>query len=319
MLALLPTPRPRPLAPRMGLWVPSSHELDGLRRRVLRFGHVVPARAGTPREARRLLGPVGFRAPAEAPPEPAWEGGLKRDVAALKTHLDLLNESGRAAGEPGGAFWYDAPEALTRLGYRRQGHGAFNSDTLARHVERVRALCEGEAAPWRLTGEASFTASGTPRRLRVAPGPELGRWLAKLPPDDARGITDALLALPTHGQGNAQHRLAVSLAATLAGWARAGARRGAGRVVRPLGRLLEEAGVATLTELQDAQLRSPNAAKRLRANLAGEGFDDEGAFALLRRLGGYALDVVDEGAFWASGPGWLQRFWEAPVALTLGS
>lgn len=320
MLALVPSPRPaRSPAPRMGLWVPSHPELDGLRRRVLRPGRFVPARPGTAPEARRLLGPVGFRPPAaEAPEAPAWERGLRRDVAALKTHLDLVNEAGRAAPEAGGAFWYDLPEALARLGYRRQGHGAFNSDTLARHAERVRALCEGPEAPWRLSGEAAPTASGTPRRLRLSPGPALARWLAKVPAD-ARGLTSALLALPTHGQGNERNRLAVLLAAELAGWARAGARRGAKRLVRPVGALLARAGIATLTELHDAQLRSPNAVKRLRANLAGEGFADEGAFALLRDLGGYGLDVVDEEAFWASGPGWVSRFWEARVGLTLGS
>jgi len=258
-----------------------------------------------------------------------FQPAAPRDATLLKTHLDLVDQAYRRPAR-GMGFWYDLPEALGRMGYQRQAGGQFHPDTTRALTGRLTILAKGrvsvedpaiEAEPfWRFFAQGEDGAlwpieeqSGRPiKRVLAVPGAwwqaiELGSYRASLP--------RALATLPMDGHGHQVERVALQLAAELAVWERAEARKGPHQTHRRLGALLENAAVADKATLLEAVSRRDNGPKRLRTYLAGEGFADEGALALLRQLGGFAIDVKDEAAFWATGRAWVERFWDARLVI----
>lgn len=265
------------------------------------------------------------------------------DANLLKAHLDLVGEGVR--GGEGGPFTYDLGSALDRLGYRRHPGGGFHPATVREHLGRLSALgglqmaAEAADAPasfqapleeapvWRfavaeagglpgpwLEGAEAFARLGAGAKLWVQPGP----WWALAEPHRQRVLAPAaLLAMPLDGMGNQVHRIALLLAAELAGAEGAANEAGqGGRVVsRRLGPLLAAARVADSARLRQDAAKRLNTPRRLRGYLAGEGFADEGALAALRAVAGFQVDIMDEAAFWATGRGWVDRFWTARLRL----
>ena len=163
-----------------------------------------------------------------------------------------------------------------------------------------------------LETESDWAAARRQGRVVAVPG----AWLAACElPSYRLPLGRALLALPMDGHGHAVERVALLLATELAVWERAEMRHGPHAVKRGVGALLARAGVAELEQLRAETSAKGNGPKRLRAYLAGEGFADEGALALLRRHGGFDVDIQDEAAFWAAGRGWVERFWDARLRL----
>jgi hypothetical protein len=271
--------------------------------------------------------------PVEAAPAPA------RDANLLRTHLDLVDQAYRQAGEAGG-FGYDLSGALGRMGYKRLSSGGHHPDAGKELIRRLRLLDQARVeldrvlddrltpdlrhAPlWRffrqdgallrpLSSDADWEALKPGDRLVVEPG---GWWGAIDLPHYRLALPRALATLPMDGNGNQMHRLALLLASELAVWERAEMRKGAHAIARSVGPLLEKAMAADKQRLLDDAGRRLNTAKRLREYLAGEGFADEGAFALLRSLGGFDVDIKDEAEFWASGRNWIEKFWDARLVL----
>ena len=264
---------------------------------------------------------------------PAILGAPVKGPNLLKSHLDLVDQAYRRVGEPEG-FVYDLSDALSRLGYKRLAGGGFHTDTVKEHLRRLQALAAqgvaiGEAgaqAPvWRfvvvdraggvrpLDNEADWAAVKASDRLLVLPG---GWWEAIELPRYRLALPRALLSLPLDGQGNQVNRVALLLAAELAVWERAEMRQGPHRIQRRVGALLDRAMVADKGSLLADAARRLNTPKRLREYLAGDGFPDQGALAMLRDLGRFDVDLADEAAFWAAGRGWVERFWDA--RLTIG-
>lgn len=253
-------------------------------------------------------------------------------AALLRTHLDLLDLALRrdAGASP---VVYDLSAALARLGYRRQSHGAFDARTRREHHRRLARLADlaldarfaptvGGGGPvrelraplWEIEACRAPGRAGDalPRRFLVRPG----AWW-----DEVRGgggvleVPRALLALPTDGKGNEVGRVALRLGVDLLLHPAEAARTADRPPKRTVGALLERASVATYAELHDDALRRGNRAKRLRAYLAGSD-EGGGAFGVLARLGVADVRVADERGFWASGPGWLDRFWDAPLRVS---
>lgn len=273
-------------------------------------------------EVRLMRVRIGFQ-PREGKKE------APRDANLLKTHLDLVEQARR---QPMG-FRYDLPEALNRMGYKRGASGSFHPDTLKALTDRLAHLSdmhvsteEQDTPYWRfivdplhqaprtIEGPGAADALRNAPNLLVVPGEwwneiELARYNAPL----ARKLVN----LPMDGNGNEVNRLALLLAAELAVWLRAERRKGASKIARPIGTLLEKAMAADKLELLADAAKRLNTPKRLRSYLAGEGFADEGALALLRDLAGLDVDVKDEAAFWAAGRGWVERFWNAKLAIGL--
>ncbi len=261
-----------------------------------------------------------------APPAPAGAG-------LLKAHLDLVDLVDRHA--PGGAgVVYDLGEALARLGFVRLAGGGYHPSTVREHLRRLAALAErrigleggAEEPVWRffvheagdtlrpLASEQDWEAARRAGRV-VA---QAGAWLQACElPHYRMPVGRELLALPMDGHGHQVERVALLLAAELAVWEGAEMRHGPHAVKRGLGSLLARAGVADLAGLRAETAAKGNGPKRLRSYLAGEGFADEGALALLRAHAGFDVDIADEAAFWAAGRGWLERFWDARMRLGL--
>ncbi|HEY9723563.1 MAG TPA: hypothetical protein V6D47_16245, partial [Oscillatoriaceae cyanobacterium] len=151
--------------------------------------------------------------------------------------------------------------------------------------------------------------------LWVVPGPW---WEAIELPNYRLALPRELFALPLDGQGNQVNRVALQLAAELAVWERAEMKHGPRTLYRSVGALLEKAMLADRAQLVEDSARRLNTPKRLREYLAGDGFPDQGAFAHLRTLGRFEIDIKDEAAFWASGRGWVERFWEARLQIGVG-
>lgn len=266
-----------------------------------------------------------------AEPHPPAEPQAPAGVGLLKAHLDLLDLAYRK--DPGGVgVAYDLGEALARLGFVRLAGGGYHPSTVREHLRRLAALGErriaiegGADEPlWRfflreaggalrpLASEQDWAVARRAGRLVALPG----AWLAACElPHYRLPLGRELLALPVDGHGHQVERLALLLAAELAVWERAEMRHGPHAVKRGLGALLARAGVADLEGLRAETAAKGNGPKRLRAYLAGEGFADEGALALLRRHAGLDVDIADEAAFWAAGRGWVERFWDARLRL----
>ncbi|MNS64734.1 hypothetical protein D3C72_978720 [compost metagenome] len=307
---VLPT-HPVHNALRRGLLIVSNEYEERVRVRV--HGHV--------REVR-----VHTRMPAES-------AAPVKGANLLKSHLDLVDQAYRRSEEPEG-FVYDMADALTRLGYKRLAGGGFHGDTVKEHLRRLQALASqgvavGDASSatpvWRfvvvdraggvrpLESAADWATVKASDRLLVLPG---GWWDAIELPRYRLAVPRTLLSLPLDGQGNQVNRVALQLAAELAVWERAEMRQGPHRMQRRVGVLLERAMVAEKATLVADAARRLNTPKRLREYLAGDGFPDQGALAVLRELGRFDVDIADEAAFWAAGRGWVERFWDA--RLTIG-
>lgn len=306
-----PTPAPHHAAPWLaiapvtgqgGAVMLPTHPLHGIMRRGLLGGlaheplrWATGTRAGSVRVARDV-----------SPTGPALG-----QANLLRTHLDLLDQARRTA-EPGAGFGYDLDRALDRMGYQRLADGGFHPATqrsLARRLgelETVRLTTRGGQGPelanepfWRLEAPADGG-----RIWRAVPG----GWWGSIELDSQRhGVGAELLAMPLDGHGHQVQRITLLLATELAGHEPHKATIG-------LGTLLERARVTSRESLLADAARRLNTPKRLREYLAGEGFADEGALALLRGLG-YGIDIRDEEAFWASGRGWVERFWSARLRL----
>ncbi|MDB5101744.1 MAG: hypothetical protein JWM80_6165 [Cyanobacteria bacterium RYN_339] len=252
-----------------------------------------------------------------------------RDANLLKTHLDLVDQAYRRPAR-GMGFWYDLPDALGRMGYQRQAGGQFHPDTTRALAGRLTVLAKGRVSVeepaiasepyWRFFAQGEDGAlwpleahTGRPvRRVLAVPG---AWWQAIDLAGYRTALPRGLATLPMDGHGHQVERVTLQLAAELGVWERAEARKGPHVTHRRLGSLLERAGVADKAVLLEAVSRRDNGPKRLRTYLAGEGFADEGALALLRELGGFAVDIKDEAAFWATGRAWVEKFWDARLAI----
>jgi hypothetical protein len=324
-----------------GTFAMPTHPIHGaLRRGLLRLEtseETVRVRvAGRLRRVRVQMGfaaeapaPAVPAAPAEAPASPPT--APPAGAGLLKAHLDLVDLAYRKDADGAGVV-YDLGEALARLGFVRLAGGGFHPTTVREHLKRLAALAERrialEGAPdepvWRFYLRE---ASGAERPLLAAPDWDAARragrlvarpgaWLAACElPSYRLPVGRELLALPMDGHGHQVERLALLLAAELAVWERAEMRHGPHAVKRGLGALLARAGVAELEALRAEAAAKGNGPKRLRSYLAGEGFADEGALALLRAHAGLDVDIADEAAFWAAGRGWVEKFWDARLRL----
>jgi hypothetical protein len=288
---------------------------------------------------------VGTRWHAPTPEAPAPVLAPAHGANLLKSHLDLVDQAYRRGGhdvsaaEPGDGqgFAYDLGDALSRLGYRRLAGGGFHPDTVKAHLARLQALAAhtvdvaGEAGAgaftstfWRffamdrvgnlraLEAPADWKGVKPSDRLLVLPG---AWWEAIALPQYRLSAPRGLLALPLDGQGHQVNRIALQLAAELAVWERAEMRQGPHTMHRRVGALLDKAMVSDKHLLLEDAAKRLNTPKRLREYLAGDGFPDQGALAILRDVAGFGVDIHDEAAFWASGRGWVERFWEAKLAI----
>jgi hypothetical protein len=254
----------------------------------------------------------------------------------MKSHLDLVDQAYRHGESPEG-FPYDLGDALARLGYKRLASGGYHPDTVREHLRRLRALgthevaIERDGGPagahgafWRfyalepsggvrpIATEADWETLRASSRLLVLPG---GWWRAIELPQYRLALPRTLLTLPLDGQGNQVNRVALQLAAELAVWERAEMRQGPHQMHRRLGALLDRAMVTDKAALLADAAKRLNTPKRLRAYLAGDGFADQGALAVLRELGRFDVDIADEAAFWAAGRGWVEKFWDARLVI----
>lgn len=310
-----------------------------LRRVRVRMGFAPEATGAAPAPMDIAPAPMGF-APGAAPepmapapaPEVALEAPAPRIVqpagaGLLKAHLDLVDLAYRSP-DPAAGVPYDLGEALARLGFVRLAGGGYHPSTVREHLRRLEALAarhiaiEGQPDEpiWRfyvreaggvqrpLATERDWAAARRKGRVVAVPG----AWLAACElPNYRLPVGRELLALPMDGHGHQVERLALLLASELAVWERAEMRHGPHAVKRGVGALLARAGVAELVDLRAEATSKGNGPKRLRSYLAGEGFADEGALAVLRRHAGLDVDIADEAAFWAAGRGWVERFWDA--------
>jgi hypothetical protein len=254
----------------------------------------------------------------------------------MKSHLDLVDQAYRHAEAPEG-IPYNLGDALARLGYKRLAGGGYHPDTVREHLRRLRALGAHEVAVeapggpvgahgafWRfyavdragvvrpVVSEADWAALKASSRLLVLPG---GWWDAIELPRYRLALPRTLLSLPLDGQGHQVNRVALQLAAELAVWERAEMRQGPHAMHRRLGALLDRAMVTDKATLLAEAAKRLNTPKRLREYLAGDGFADQGALAVLREAGRFDVDIADEAAFWAAGRGWVERFWDARLVI----
>jgi hypothetical protein len=274
---------------------------------------------------------------------------LKRKAngaSLLKTHLYLIDRAYRAGGEEP-RFEVDLDDLLEAKGYKRQSYGDFHPDTYREEYGRIVTL----GASWITLWEVKVKGKDKRRekyvdqtpywelraRRKLEEGDLLGLqpvllahpfapiikavlmepglwWRVSKVGDERIQIPRAILALPTDGKGNEAERIAVQLAATLAIWIRAGQSQHAGKACNySVGALLEASGITTRDEFMTLHVEQ---AKRLRRYLAGDDGTD-GALATLRNIGAFGIDIADEKAFWASGRGWTEKFWEAHLAVEI--
>lgn len=326
-----------PVAHQDGRLVLPTHPIHGAMRRGLLVLHPayeeqVRVRLNGQTRLYRVRSGMGFQAPAPA-----------HDPSLLRSHLDLVDQAYHAPlARPG--FAYRLAEALERLGYKRLAAGGFHPETLHTHVRRLQGLADHRLTLERLRGEEARTewaqapfwqfaklgpggvhlplaTEADWRSLRasdtlwVSPG---AWWEAIELPNYRLALPRELFALPLDGQGNQVNRVALQLAAELAVWERAEMKNGPRTLQRSVGALLEKALLADRAQLIEESAKRLNTPKRLREYLAGDGFADQGAFALLRSLGRFEIDIKDEAAFWASGRGWVERFWDAKLQFGVG-
>lgn len=272
---------------------------------------------------------------------------LKRKAngaSLLKTHLYLIDRAYRAGGEEP-RFEVLLDDLLEAKGYKRQSYGDFDASTYREEYGRIVTLGASWITLWEVKGKDKRReryVDQTPywdlrARRKLEDGDSLGLqpvllaqpfapiikavlmepglwWRASRMGAERIEIPRAILALPTDGKGNEAERIAVQLAATLAIWIRASQFRHAGKACKySVGALLEASGVTTHSEFMNKHVEQ---AKRLRRYLASED-GTAGALATLREVGAFNIDIADEKMFWASGRGWMTKFWEAHLAVKI--
>ena len=313
-----------------------THPIHG----ALRRGLLIPAareevvRVRAAGRLRRVKVAMGFQLPPaalEAAQPAAPSGEPASGAGLLKTHLDLVDLAYRRDAE-GQGLVYDLGDALARLGFHRLRGGGYHPATVKEHLKRLQALTERHIALEGAAGEpvwrfwlrepdealrpvetpADWEAARRGGRLYARPG----AWLQACElPSYRLPVGRKLLQLPMDGHGHQVERLTLLLAAELAAWERLEMRHEPRAVKRGVGALLSRAGIADRDLLRLETAAKGNGPKRLRAYLAGEGFADEGALALLREQAGFDVDIADEAGFWAAGRGWVDRFWDARLRL----
>lgn len=339
-LRLVPPPRRAartlalaPVARADGAFVMPTHPVhNAMRRGLLTFlpDHEERVRVRLHGHVRHVRVRTRWQTSEPTPVAPAHGANL------LKSHLDLVDQAYRRA-EEGQGFAYDLPDALHRLGYKRLSGGGYHPDTVREHLKRLQLLAahevnvapesheDGMRAPyWRffamdregalrpLDVAADWAGVKASDRLLVLPG---AWWETIELPQYRLPVPRALLSLPLDGQGHQMNRVALQLAAELAVWERAEMRQGPHHIQRRVGALLDKAMVADKHVLLVDSAKRLNTPKRLREYLAGDGFPDQGALAVLRDLGKFDVDIADEAAFWAAGRGWVEKFWDARLKI----
>jgi hypothetical protein len=139
-----------------------------------------------------------------------------------------------------------------------------------------------------------------------------GEWWAFAKMNQYRmEIPQSILELPVDEHKNRTNRYALLLASYLAIHVRRNQEEHAGKKV-PLsvGVMLEQAGIITRDEFM---LLEPNQAKRERDYL--ETIDGRGALSILARHQANSVDIREEEAFFATGKGWKERFWNAMLSV----
>ena len=260
-------------------------------------------------------------------------------AALVKMQVDLTNEAYRAGGEDP-AFTYDLAAAAERMGYtrsrkRRSSHNetlrALRQRllTLTLHCVEVlssdrqgRAPNENVAVPyWKVEGikyekQDQLPFLGRAVLLHEEGAPHVteflirpGRWWSMAEMDRYRiEVPRALLALPTHGKGHQQERMAILAAVFLGVYVRINQKRAAGDSVDiTTGVLLDRANITTWSKFE--AMRGV-AADRLREYLYNTD-GTRGALLLLRDTAAFDVAVVDEAEFYAKGRGWRERFWKS--------
>lgn len=309
----------------------------------------IDGRGSTYRARSRLAPPAGYQ--ANGPDEMLRKMNetlldtKEQSAALLKTQLDLINQAWLRGGDSP-VFRYDYESALDRLGYRRLKGGYFHPETLREHHARVATLASQWLAVWELKGKKGQETyiDETPYwhielRRRVQEGDTIGTQVILFPEPNTPVVKEvlirpgvwwelarigsfhyplpaSLLKLSTDGKGNETQRYALQLAAVLAVFVRASQARHTGeRLPYGIGTLLEEASIITYEDFVD--LRSDHA-DRKRRYLAGDNDDSlGGALGILQQTGAFDINIADPFAFWVSGRGWQEKFWEAQVTVRI--
>jgi hypothetical protein len=258
----------------------------------------------------------------------------RKGIGLFKVHLDLQSEAYRAGGD--GKFPYDFKDALERQGYTK------NHDRRGYHDESMRQIRQnihvlgmlkvtvyegrsrtgktvvGRTPYWISTLELSEDdniqnllgdkSSNYSTATIMLPG----EWWAFAKMNQYRmEIPQSILELPVDEHKNRTNRYALLLASYLAIHVRRNQEEHAGKKV-PLsvGVMLEQAGIITRDEFM---LLEPNQAKRERDYL--ETIDGRGALSILARHQANSVDIREEEAFFATGKGWKERFWNAMLSV----
>lgn len=266
-------------------------------------------------------------------------------AALLKTHLDLSDKAHQRGGTNLPLFEYDLRDALDRLGYKRPGgRRGFDDETMREHYRRILVLTCQRIDVWeqkqgknkkRIVARAPYwliqeerledpddildifqpvliaDPKALPiRNLLMQPG----TWWLRVNMSQYYPLPVEVLQLPTDGNGNEVNRRALVIATWLATWARTNQKQHAGkRIPLKVRTLLEGAGIIDAAEF--SKLRGEQK-KRHRAYL--EDHDGkEGALPTLRSIGAFDIEVADEAAFYASGRGWVKKFLEARLMVTI--
>lgn len=253
----------------------------------------------------------------------------RKGIGLFKVHLDLQSEAYRAAGEK---FPYDLKDALERQGYRK------NNDRRGYHDESMRQIRQnihvlgmlkvtvyegrskngkpvvGKTPYWISTLELSEDdniqnllgdkSSNYSTATIMLPG----EWWTFAKMNKYRmEIPQSILELRVDNHKNRTNLYALLLASYLAIHVRRNQEEHAGKeVALSVGVMLEKAGIITREEFM---LLEPNQAKRERDYL--ETIDGRGALSILARHRANSVDIREEEAFFATGKGWKERFWNA--------
>ena len=269
---------------------------------------------------------------------------IKRDgAAALKLHLDLMDQAWNAGGDLP-IFEYRFSDALNRQGYAKHAsRRAFDAGTMRDFRERLALLrsytvqswvekAEGRleqeivATPYWIVEGFHYTVQESlgldldadvyPVVMREKSAPlyhavtiRPGLWWKLTDMSKYRlDLPRAVLELPTNYE---RDRIAMLLAIYLAFHVRRNHQKHAGTsVLLKVGTLLKEADITTREAFMEER---PTVAKRLREYL--DDLEDGGALPTLRRLGAFNVTIQDEREYLATGRGWRERFWNARLAI----
>jgi len=264
----------------------------------------------------------------------------KHGAALLKLHLDLTSRAYEAGGDLP-IFDYNFADALDRLGYsRHEKRRGYDAGTMQGLRERIITLQSHQVAAWHTKRGAKETLTKTPYWIveayhyskqemldfaEVDLVPNLlrqqnataytgvivrpGLWWATTQMNQYRiEVPRALLQLPTDGNGNERERMALLIATFLAVHVRRNQRKNAGKSI-PIraGVLLEESGVTTRNAFFEQHGTVAGRQREYLEDLQ----QGVGALQILRDLRAFTVTIRDEAAFYATGRGWRERFWDA--------